>query len=101
MNCKTIHTSSRILLDWRKIIPDREIARINWVIQGRLLYSKNVGRILFKERYTINKIQTKASNICKGKLRDSKFFFSVLYFTSLYNVHLRIYNSSINNMFTH
>ena len=29
------------------------------------------------------------------------FFFSILYFTSIYNVHLKIYNSSINNMFTH
>ena len=27
-------------------------------------------------------------------------FFSILYFTSIYNVHLEIYNSSIN-MFTH
>ena len=29
------------------------------------------------------------------------FFFFVLCFTSMYNVHLKIYNSSINNMFTH
>ena len=29
------------------------------------------------------------------------FFFSVLYFTSIYNVHLKIYNSNINAMFTH
>ena len=28
-------------------------------------------------------------------------FFSILYYTSIYNVHLEIYNSSINNMFTH
>ena len=27
--------------------------------------------------------------------------FSILYFTSIYNVHLEIYNSSINNMITH
>ena len=29
------------------------------------------------------------------------FLFSILYFTSIHNVHLKIYNSSINNMFTH
>ena len=29
------------------------------------------------------------------------FLFSILYFTSICNVHLKIYNSSINNMFTH
>ena len=28
-------------------------------------------------------------------------FFSILYFTSIYNVHLEIYNSIINNMLTH
>ena len=28
------------------------------------------------------------------------FFFSILYFTLIYNVHLEIYNSSTNNMFT-
>ena len=34
-------------------------------------------------------------------LNFTTFFFSNLYFTSIYNVHLKIYNSSINNMFTH
>ena len=37
----------------------------------------------------------------KGRLYSPCFFFfSILYFTSIYNVHLKIYNSSIN-MFTH
>ena len=38
---------------------------------------------------------------CDQTAGNCGFFFSILYFTSMYNVHLKTYNSSINNMFTH
>ena len=62
INCKTMHMSSRILSDWRKIKPHRKIPRINWVIQVCLTQSKNVRKVWFKERITINKIWTKVLN---------------------------------------
>ena len=61
--------STRILSDERKITAHREIARINRVIQFCLTQSKNVRRVSFKERFTINKIRTKASNIHKAKFQ--------------------------------
>ena len=47
-----------------------EIARINRFIQVSLTKSRNVRRVQFKERFTINKIQTKASNIVKPSFRE-------------------------------
>ena len=43
----------------------------------------------------------KTPSVRKIKADTLFFFFLILYFTSMYNVHLKIYNSSINNMFTH
>ena len=43
----------------------------------------------------------KTPSVRKRKADTLFFFFLILYFTSMYNVHLKIYNSSINNMFTH
>ena len=66
----TMHMSTKILSDQRKITSHTEIARINWVIQVCLIQSKNDRRVWFKERFTINKIRAKTSNICKAKLLE-------------------------------
>ena len=68
ITCTTMHMSTKILSDQRKITSHTEIARINWVIQVCLTQSKYDRRVWFKERFTINKIRTKASNICKARL---------------------------------
>ena len=47
-----MHMSNRILSDWRKITPQGEIARINWIIQVCLTQIKNVRRVWFKESIT-------------------------------------------------
>ena len=51
--------TSRILSDYRKINPQREIARISWVIQVCLTQNKNVTSVWLKERFTINKNSNK------------------------------------------
>ena len=46
----------------------QRIAWINWLILVCLTQSKKILRVWFKERFAINEIQTKASNIRKAKL---------------------------------
>ena len=80
-----------------RLKPEKEnkIARFwfccNWCcLVFRMMYSnrqKGVVLELFSER--------------KPWISIRSTFFSILYFTSIYNVHLGIYNSGINNMFTH
>ena len=89
ISCKTMHMSNRMFLDKRKITSHREITRINWVIQVCLTYSKNVRRAWFKERFTFNKIGTKASNICKAK-SYRVVCFKVICFTPFDNMAIKI-----------
>ena len=65
-------------------------------------YGSKAGMLLTDTDNLMYKVNTE--NVYKVFYKNKElfdFFFSIFYFMSSCNVHLEIYNSSINNMFTH
>ena len=53
INCESMHISNRSFSVKRKITPNREITRINWVVQVFLTQSANVRRVRSNERFMV------------------------------------------------
>ena len=62
--CGTFHLTGR-QCKTKRIIPHKKIARLFWVFQVCLIWSKNIMRIGFKEWFAPNDIKTKNKTIGK------------------------------------